>query len=88
MGSPSPKSERLGVFTAIYQQVPEGYIGFVDEVPGANAQGATLEETRGHLREAVTLILAANRRRRCPVCGCYQFLYQGDRQVCADCGRE
>lgn len=26
--------------------------------------------------------------RRCPVCGCYQFIYQGDRQLCADCGRE
>ena len=26
--------------------------------------------------------------RRCPVCGCYQFIYQGDRQVCADCLRE
>ena len=26
--------------------------------------------------------------RRCPVCGCYQFIYKGDRQVCADCGRE
>lgn len=26
--------------------------------------------------------------RRCPVCGCYQVTYQGDRQVCADCGRE
>jgi len=25
---------------------------------------------------------------RCPRCGCYQFVYQGDRQVCADCGRE
>jgi hypothetical protein len=24
---------------------------------------------------------------RCPVCGCYQFLYQGDKQVCADCYR-
>lgn len=26
--------------------------------------------------------------RRCPVCGCYQFVYKGDKQVCRDCGRE
>jgi predicted RNase H-like HicB family nuclease len=49
-------------FTAIYQKVPEGgYIGFVEELPGANTQGETLEETRRNLHEAVTLILEANR---------------------------
>ena len=31
-------------FTAVYIPVPEGYIGFVEELPGANTQGATLEE--------------------------------------------
>jgi len=25
---------------------------------------------------------------RCPKCGCYQFLYQADKQVCSDCGKE
>jgi len=25
---------------------------------------------------------------RCPRCGCYQFVYKGDKQVCADCRRE
>ncbi|MGH7629281.1 MAG: type II toxin-antitoxin system HicB family antitoxin, partial [Gemmatimonadales bacterium] len=33
-------------FTAVFQQVPEGYIGFVEELPGANTQGATLDEAR------------------------------------------
>ena len=33
-------------FTAVFEQVPEGYIGFVEELPGANTQGATLEEAR------------------------------------------
>ncbi len=47
--------------TAVFQQVPEGYIGFVEELPGANAQGASLEEARSNLREAVQLILEANR---------------------------
>jgi len=48
-------------FTAIYQQVPEGYIGFVEELPGANAQEPTLEEVRESLAEAVALVLDANR---------------------------
>ena len=47
--------------TAIYERVPEGYIGFVEELPGANTQGATLEETRKNLSEAVALLLEANR---------------------------
>jgi predicted RNase H-like HicB family nuclease len=47
--------------TAVFQKVPEGYIGFVEELPGANTQGATLEEARANLHEAVTLVLEANR---------------------------
>jgi predicted RNase H-like HicB family nuclease len=38
-------------FTAVYVKVPEGCIGFVKELPGANTQGGTLEETRINLRE-------------------------------------
>jgi predicted RNase H-like HicB family nuclease len=48
-------------FTAIFREVPEGYIAFVEELPGANTQAATLAEARRSLREAVTLMLAANR---------------------------
>ena len=48
-------------FTAVFRQVPEGYIGFVEELPGANTQGATLEEARANLQEAVAMILDANR---------------------------
>jgi len=47
--------------TAVYLQVPEGYIAFVEELPGANTQGDTLEEARENLREAVALVLEANR---------------------------
>jgi predicted RNase H-like HicB family nuclease len=47
--------------TAIYMKVPEGYIAFIEELPGANTQGSTLEEARENLREAVELVLAANR---------------------------
>ena len=48
-------------FTAVFRKVPEGYIAFVEEFPGANTQGATLEEARTNLREAVTLVVEANR---------------------------
>ena len=48
-------------FTAVFRRVPEGYIGFVEELPGANTQGATLEEARSNLREAVAMVLEANR---------------------------
>ncbi len=47
--------------TAVFQKVHEGYIGFVEELPGANTQGETLEEARENLNEAVALVLAANR---------------------------
>jgi predicted RNase H-like HicB family nuclease len=47
--------------TAVFQRVPEGYIGFVEELPGANTQGATLEEARANLQEAIALALDANR---------------------------
>jgi predicted RNase H-like HicB family nuclease len=46
---------------AVYLKVPKGYVGFVEELPGANTQGATLEEVRENLREAVELVLEANR---------------------------
>jgi predicted RNase H-like HicB family nuclease len=48
-------------FTAVYEQVTGGWIGYVEELPGANTQGETLEEARDNLREAVQLILEANR---------------------------
>jgi predicted RNase H-like HicB family nuclease len=53
--------EILVKLTAVFQQVPEGYIAFVEELPGANTQGETLEEARENLREAVELVLEANR---------------------------
>ena len=48
-------------FTAVFMKVPEGYVAFVEELPGANTQGTTLEEARENLKEAVTLVLEANR---------------------------
>jgi predicted RNase H-like HicB family nuclease len=47
--------------TKVFQRVPDGFIAFVEELPGANAQGETLDEAKSNLEEAVALVLEANR---------------------------
>jgi len=48
--------------TAVFLKEPEGgYVAFVEELPGANTQGDTLEEARVNLREAVELVLETRR---------------------------
>ncbi len=48
--------------TAVFKKFPEGYAAFIEELPGANTQGATLEEARANLSEAVEMVLEANRQ--------------------------
>jgi len=48
-------------FTAVFRKFPEGYAAFVEELPGANTQGKTLEEARKNLNEAVQIVLETNR---------------------------
>jgi predicted RNase H-like HicB family nuclease len=48
-------------FTAVYQNVGQGWIGYVEEIPGANTQGATIDEVRENLKDAVRLIVESNR---------------------------
>jgi predicted RNase H-like HicB family nuclease len=47
--------------TAVFRKFPDDYAAFVEELPGANTQGATLEEARANLKEAVEMVLQANR---------------------------
>jgi len=47
--------------TAVYMKVPEGYIGFVEELSGANTQAPTLEEARSNLEEKAAMVLETNR---------------------------
>jgi len=47
--------------TAVFKKVPEGYIAWVEDLPGANTQGATLEEARENIREAIRMVFEANR---------------------------
>jgi predicted RNase H-like HicB family nuclease len=45
-------------FTAIIEAAPEGgYWAICPEVPGANGQGETIEETKNNLKQAIELIL-------------------------------
>lgn len=48
-------------FTAIFEQEGDWWIGYVEELPGANTQGRTLNEVRENLKEAIQLIMESNR---------------------------
>ena len=48
-------------FTAVFEKTNEWYIGYVEELPGANTQGKTLDEVRENLKEAIELVLLSNR---------------------------
>ena len=53
------------VLTAIYEEVPEseggGYVAYTEELPGAITEGDTLDEARANLRDAVEILIEANR---------------------------
>ena len=48
-------------YTAVFEQIGEWWVGYAEELPGANVQEKTLEEARESLKEAIQLILQANR---------------------------
>lgn len=48
-------------FTAVYQKKGKRYLAWIEEVPGVNTQGRTLREVRANLKEALRLVLEANR---------------------------
>lgn len=54
------------MLTAVFEEVPQseggGYVAYTEELPGAISEGDTLEEARENLRDAVELLLEANRQ--------------------------
>jgi predicted RNase H-like HicB family nuclease len=52
---------KMEKFTAVFERHGKWWIGYVEELPGANTQGLTIEETRENLKEAVQLVIEANR---------------------------
>ena len=51
----------IGQFTAAYIKQGKWCIGYVEEISGVNAQGKTLAEVRENLKEALILVLEANK---------------------------
>ena len=52
---------RQVTYTALIQKRPKGYIGWVEEVPGANTQGKSQKEVMENLMEALAMVLDANK---------------------------
>lgn len=44
-------------YTAVFLKHGKWYLGWVEEVPGVNTQGATLAEAKDNLKEALSLVL-------------------------------
>jgi predicted RNase H-like HicB family nuclease len=50
-----------GEFTTVIEKRGKWYIGYIEEISGVNTQGRTLKEVQENLKEALTLIIEANR---------------------------
>ena len=48
--------------TAVFQKRGKWFLGWVEEIPGVNTQGATLKEAKANLKEALTLVLEVNKQ--------------------------
>jgi predicted RNase H-like HicB family nuclease len=48
-------------FTSVIEKRGKWYVAYIEEIPGVNTQGRTLAEARRNLKEALTLVLEANR---------------------------
>jgi predicted RNase H-like HicB family nuclease len=48
-------------FTAVFEKVEDGFVAFIEEIPGVNTQGNTLEEARLNLMEALEMVIAVRR---------------------------
>jgi predicted RNase H-like HicB family nuclease len=52
----------MNQFTAVFEQRPSGWwIAYIEEVPGVNTQGETIEGARENLQEALQLVRETNR---------------------------
>jgi predicted RNase H-like HicB family nuclease len=49
-------------FTAVFLKDRHGYTGFVEELPGVNAQGHTLEEARANLQKLAAVVFDEERK--------------------------
>ena len=48
-------------FTSVIEKRGRWYVAYIEEIPGVNTQGRTLAEARRNLKEALTMVIEANR---------------------------
>ena len=48
-------------FTGLFKKMGKWYLGWIEEIPGVNTQGKTLQEAKENLKEALFLVLESNR---------------------------
>jgi predicted RNase H-like HicB family nuclease len=48
-------------FTSVIEKRGKWYVAYIDEIPGVNTQGRTLTEARSNLKEALAMVIEANR---------------------------
>ena len=51
----------MAKLTAVYKKNGKWYVGWIEEIPGVNSQGKTLQETRENLKKALLLTLETNK---------------------------
>jgi predicted RNase H-like HicB family nuclease len=49
-------------FTSVIEKRGKWYVAYIGEIPGVNTQGRTLAEARRNLKEALTMVIEANRK--------------------------
>lgn len=56
------KEKFLNTYTAVIVKDADMYVAYAEELPGANTQGKTIEEAKENLKEAIELIIEANKQ--------------------------
>lgn len=56
------KEKFLNTYTAVIVKEGDMYVAYAEEVPGANTQGKTIDEAKENLKEAIELVIDANKQ--------------------------
>ena len=56
-----PMKQAELAFTAVFLKGKHGYTGFVEELPGVNSQGQTIEEARKNLQRLAAVVFNEER---------------------------
>ncbi len=57
------KQQPVIAFTAVYLKAKHGYVGFVEELPGVNSHGQTIDEARANLTRLAKVVFDEERAR-------------------------